>query len=560
MADDSDPRGDGMAGDTGRDLVVVALPGVQSFIAEARTTGDVAAASGIYQELAKCVVDALNDGPRAEVILPGETSTADGVPNRIVALVTANEGAAAARAASDAVHQDWRALVHKTFGDRGPETPGFPRLQWVCVPPGSGGYREQWERAQRLLAARRNVRDFRPQAWQGRVLCSLTPRWPAEPEAPSRAPKHEKDTKLSAVGWVKRLWREERFPSTPSVASVRYRIEAAERVDSDDDVRQAVHELERLAEHARPEQPVPGVDPGLHRWLALSAGPWVYPERWQPRALAREAGSTDPGRYRERAGAGERAARRLREAMREVVPLPGYLAVLVQDLDGMGRFLGERAGGPDEHKRISRDLLTLAAKQREALRDPELSGVPVYAGGDDLLAFVPAATALTAARRCHDLVGSHDLPAASTAVLFFHYHASIQQAMREARDLLDEAKKAVPGKHALAVGYLRRSGVRAESIQPWDAPGGGNSAELFTIFARGSRLSPRLVADLERDSGELVSLMDDEPLYRAELARLVRRHTEGGVAGRGTIDALDWLSRQSRSAGKVGVFLRQEAR
>jgi hypothetical protein len=554
-----------MAEDAGRDLVVIALPGVQSFITEARTTADVAAASGIYQGLAACVVNTLDADPRAEVVLPGAASTEEGVPNRIVALVTENGGAAAARAASDAAHAAWRARVRHTFRDREPPTPGFPKVNWVCVPPGSMGYREQWETAQRLLAARRNVRDFDPppeQEWQRRALCSLTPRWPAEPDAPPGTPRHDRDAKLSAVGWVKRLWREERFPSTPSIASVRYRIEVAKRMDSGD-VREAVSDLQRLAVDARPEEPVPGIDPGPNRWLALSGGPWVYPERWQARALAREAGSADPERFRQQAGAGQRAARQLLDAMRETAPLPGYLAVLVQDLDGMGRFLSEHASSPDRHKRISRDLLTLATEQRGALRDRELSGVPVYAGGDDLLAFVPAATALAAARRCHDLAGSYDLPAASTAVLFFHYHASIRQAMREARELLKEAKKTIPGKHALAVGYLRRSGVRAESIQRWGAPGGRNSAELFTIFARGNRLSPRLVADLERDSGELGSLMGNESLYRAELARLVRRHTEGGVADRETIDALEWLSRQAGGAhvaGKVGVFLRQEAR
>jgi hypothetical protein len=546
----------------GRDLVVIALPGVQSFIAEARTTADVAAASGIYQRLAKRVVDTLKADPRAQVVLPGEAGTEEGMPNRIVALVTENEGPAVARAATDAARAAWRAWVRRTFRDHEPPTPGFPRVRWVCVPPERDGYRGQWDRAQRLLAARKNVGDFQPQEWQRRALCSLTPRWPAERQAPTGAPKHDRDAKLSAVGWVKRLWREERFPSTPSIASVRYRIEVAKRMD-DDEVRQAVRDLERLAVEARAEEPVPGLDHEPHPWLALEAGPWVYPERWQPRALAREAGSDDPDAFEQRAGSGQRAARRLLEAMENVAPLPGYLAVLVQDLDSMGRFLSDHASSPDTHKRVSRDLLTLATEQRQALRDPQLSGVPVYAGGDDLLAFVPAATALTAARRCHDLVSAHDLPTASTAVLFFHYHASIQQAMNEARELLKQAKKTIPGKHALAVGYLRRSGARAESIQPWDAPDGRNSAELFGIFARGNRLSPRLVADLERDRDELGDLMNDERLYRAELARLVRRHTDGGVADRETVDALAWLSWRTGGAhvaGKVGVFLRQEAR
>ena len=178
-------------------------------------------------------------------------------------------------------------------------------------------------------------------------------------------------------------------------------------------------------------------------------------------------------------------------AGRQAPPLASYLAVVVQDLDSMGRFLSgtpadAAARGsidPNEHERVSRELLRVPQRQRDALRTGELLGVPVYAGGDDLLAFAPAATALDAAQACHDEIPA-TLPTASTAVLFFHYHASIQQAMREARSLLEQAKEAVRGKHALAVGYLRRSGVSAVSIQPWTRPDGRSSAELFGFFAR----------------------------------------------------------------------------
>jgi hypothetical protein len=38
---------------------------------------------------------------------------------------------------------------------------------------------------------------------------------------------------------------------------------------------------------------------------------------------------------------------------------------------------------------VSRELLNVAEAQRAALRGGTLLGVPVYAGGDDLLAFVP---------------------------------------------------------------------------------------------------------------------------------------------------------------------------
>jgi CRISPR-associated protein Cmr2 len=602
--------------DAGTDLVEFALPGVQRFIEEARSTSDVSAASGIYSSLAQELVASLAAEPGAELVLPAAgpeaPGTERGMPNRVVALLPADTGADGADRAVKAARKAWegwvRKLLHLAEDDPVPEQPGFPLLQWVSVPARSGDYEEQWRRAQRLLAARRRVRDFvgvPEQGWRQRALCSLAPRWPAEEAAPPGVSPHDKDTALSLVGWVKRRWThlngEDGFPSTASIASVPYRRAVLEHL-ADDNVRQALGALAGVARaiDTTPETPVPGLAPlipdsGPGRWLVLRGGPWVYPDRWQPAALARElgvrghgskAGSRDElARIATAADAGRKAAAHLRDVMAGLgVPLADYLAVVVQDIDSMGRFLSGAASDaegsrikviPNEHRRLSADLLHVAAAQRAVLRSPELLGVPVYVGGDDLLAFTPAATALGAARACQQ-ASARSLPSASTAVLYFHYHASIQRAMSDARRLLGTAKDRVPGKHALAVGYLRRSGASAVSIQRWDGPVDGDTAGLFGIFARGqeNRLSPRLVTDLERDASELTALARySERLYLAELARLVRRHREKyGNGDRETAihvaAALKWLGDHEyaddvpgpQAAARVGVFLRQEAR
>jgi hypothetical protein len=635
------------------DLVVVALPGVQQFISEARSTSDVAAASAIYTRLAEQVIDVFRNQPGGTLVLPAGPDTVPGlgddappgVPNRVVALFPAGTGTGGANQAVAAVHRTWERWVRRALslgdGDPVPPTPGFPRVQWVCV-PGQGGYDEQWRQALGLLAARRRICDFAPvpeEQWRRRTLCSLAPRWPAQPSAPPDVPDHERSTPLSAVGWVKRRWRhnnrDDGFPSTASIASAPYRQAVFQRLDNPEvsaavrDLRDAVDQVIGAAPGlgGRPETPVPGLrplvhEPGLGRWLGRHGGPWVYPDRWQAEPLARQAGLLGPARdprprreaqealetVRPSAETGREAALHLRQVMEDMPgmpPLTSYLAVVVQDLDSMGLFLGGRARDgegrkidvtPNEHGRVSQDLLSVAAGQSAALRNGALLGMPVYAGGDDLLAFTPASKALAAAQACHDAIPL-SLPRASTAVLFFHYHASIQQSMSAARKLLDEAKERVPDKHALAVGYLRRSGVREASIQPWAGHGGMSSAELFGVFGRrqAHRLSPRLVTDLERDADELGSLLGvSEKLYWAELARLVRRHTEsesadryepeaGGGADELAADALDWLGRHEYApeeveragrvrpqapegaarphvAARVGVFLRQEVR
>lgn len=602
------------------DLVVVALPGVQRFIAEARSTADVSAASGIYSRLAGVIVRSLGGEPGSEPIFPAtvpEESGEPGMPNRVAALLPAEAGVPAAERAVSEANDAWRSWVRDVWrlpvGAPVPVTPGFPVLQWVCVPACRGGYAEQWRQAQVLLAARRRVRDFAAvpeEEWRRRALCSLTPRWPAERLVPPGTREHERELKLSVVGWVKRRWAdlngERGFPSTASIASAPYRAAVSSRLD-DPGVRGTVAELEAAERRIRQalgirghETPVPGLDVprgGPGKWLAVNGGPWVYPERWRAETLARER-TSNPAELREltrdiaaAAGQGRDAAMRLRELLKQAPA--SYLAVVVQDLDSMGRFLSgipaTKAGRkisievlPGVHGQVSGELLHVAAAQRSALESSELLGVPVYAGGDDLLAFTSAAKALDAAVRCHNLVAARgSLPEASTAVLFFHYHASIQQAMSEARRLLDQAKARVRGKHALAVGYLRRSGVSEVSIQPWVAYGGKSSADLFAVFHADAehRLSPRLLADLDRDAAELSSLVTvPGGSYRQEITRLVSRHLEDSGGSRDIIraiaDSLVYLGERERSAeepgdriavrpqpaARVGVFLRQEAR
>lgn len=574
-------------GESERGLVVVALPAVQRFITEARTTGDVAAASGIYSDLAAVVVSTFEADEGSELVLPGSRSK--GMPNRIVALVAGNRGAEVARTATDRVHQAWRERVHSTFGEAGHETPGFPVVQWACVPPLPGGYQAQWAEAGRLLAARRRLRDFAPvpsDGWRERALCSLSPRWPAEPGGPPGTPKHERDDKLSTVGWVKRRWSRstgaERFPSTSSIASAPYRKAVLAHL-GDEKVAAAVSALKgavEMIDRSR-ETPVAGLDQ-QDKWIVHSGGPWVYPGRWRVQSLKREADNADPSVVASAAAAGAKASRALQEAMeKHKSALTSYLAVVVQDVDDMGKYLTRTAaGGFRGHQEISRTLLDLSQAQDTLMRSSEILGVRVYAGGDDLLAFTPAATALNAAKRANQEVSESfgDTPVtASTAVLYFHQHSSIQHAMTTARQMLDDAKDTLrfDGKHALAVGFLRRSGTTEMSLQPWGGTGDSdNAADLFGIFAQDAehRLSPRLVADLERDAGELAPLREQHSAYyQAELIRLVTRHTRDRDrdSARKAAKALGSLGRNERApdaplsphaAAKIGVFLRQEAR
>jgi CRISPR-associated protein Cmr2 len=604
-----------------RDLVVVALAGVQRFISESRATSDLSSASEIVARLATKAATVCHSAD-AEIVFPALDAQADaptpasglrsssgpaGVPNRIVARLPAGTGARVAAEAAQAVEALWTGWVRQTLG-REVATPGMPSVQWVCAPASLGDYAAQWRQAQAALVARRRVRDFSALEELQRQLCSLSPRWPAEERLPDGLAEHERDT-LSAANWVKRLWRSRLsqtgkrpgFPSTSSIASAPFRQQVLRHLDAPQ-VRSAVAALRRVVEPLDPvrEAPIAGLPASGEpaSWFGAAAGRWVYQDTWQLDVLKREyPASANDGSLPDIVHAGHAAARNLLRVMKdayEVEPPTPYLALLAQDLDGMGRFLGgeEVAGrriqvGGAEHRAVSSLLGRLAAAQHRALQSEGLLGVPVYAGGDDLLAFAPASTALEAAQRCQGLVRAEPLPTVSTAVLFFHRRSSLRLAVAEARRLLEEAKGASPVKHALAVGFLRRSGVREHSIQPWlvafpgdDAADDHTAAKSFGIFARppspGSEpaprpLSPRLVTELERDADELARPGLPDDLYRAELARLVERH--GGTADDAkalvrlgmsertrAVEEGEASGRRPAAAARVAVFIRQECR
>ena len=115
----------------GRDLVVIALPGVQRFISEARSTADARAASEIVARLAGTAA-AECQAAGGELVFPsslaaesGDTAGGgdadsgdairDGMPNRVVARAPAGAGAEIAGRAGAAVQAAWDSWVRQAF-------------------------------------------------------------------------------------------------------------------------------------------------------------------------------------------------------------------------------------------------------------------------------------------------------------------------------------------------------------------------------------------------------------------------------------------------------------
>nr|WP_274704760.1 type III-B CRISPR-associated protein Cas10/Cmr2 [Deinococcus geothermalis] len=157
----------------------------------------------------------------------------------------------------------------------------------------------------------------------------------------------------------------------------------------------------------------------------------------------------------------------------DFTPDSAYYAILVADGDNMGALLSAN-DTEDAHHEISRRLDDFA-KQAEAIVKNH-DGQAVFAGGDDVLAFLPVTKALACGRALsnafQEALGG-DAPYQATlsaGIAVVHYREPLSTSLRQARDAEKAAKK-VPGKNAVCVAVHTRGGAPLRVAQPWDGAG-----------------------------------------------------------------------------------------
>ena len=212
----------------------------------------------------------------------------------------------------------------------------------------------------------------------------------------------------------------------------------------------------------------------------------------EARNLEREAESleqTDPDRarkLRERSRKveeirGELA--RLREAYRRRVEpnlqprqaksltASPFYALLVMDGDAIGKLLSSAAKAGRERD-VSKALRRFTGQVKRIVEE-ERDGTLIYAGGDDVKAFLPLPTAIPCAialRQAYldamkNVAGKLDEPPTiSAGLVFAHYHVPLSSVIRKARDLLDKVAKEGNGRNSIAVSVEKPSGTMAEYV------------------------------------------------------------------------------------------------
>ncbi len=165
-----------------------------------------------------------------------------------------------------------------------------------------------------------------------------------------------------------------------------------------------------------------------------------------------------------------------------------YYALLAADGDFMGDTI-DRFQTPESHRLFSQALSSFASDVRDIV-EQQHQGALVYAGGDDVLAFLPLHTVLDCAQalatKFRDVMAkaikairaeeaeairkegnppgsalspkSAPPPSLSVGIAIAHHIEPLSDALDLAREAEDCAKK-LPGKNALAITLSKRSGV-----------------------------------------------------------------------------------------------------
>lgn len=504
-------------------VLTVSIGPVQDFIASARRSRDLWFGSWLLSELSKAAAERIVRRHKNEALIfpapedpsqlaPGSTFN---VVNRVVALVEDPDVTAAeveravrerlGRLAGDAFDEIERPSRHFLRDVAEAQVADLVEIFWAAYPcddpSDTTQYRRARARAESLLSARKMTRDFKKVTW-GRPVPKSSLDGQRESVIHEDAYKHlsprelrraygiRPGERLCGVGVLKRHGNrggDDSFFSTSHVAALPLLGRLAKKEGAAGAVntyaaklREALGVDDRelgLVPASPPYTPNPSFSRRVGQTLYGYDGHLLFEER-----LADLLGERGDARKAKADTAAARSALGdfLRIAADGLRPLP-YYGLLLADGDRMGAAI-DAAGTPGEHRRLSQKLTAFA---RTALTlVAEHSGSLVYAGGDDVLAFVPLHTALRCARSLADefaaqlgSVAGAARPTLSAGMVVAHHLDPLSDVLALAR-AAERRAKMVPGKNALAVTVSKRSGPDVTVSGRW-----GEVDERLSMFA-----------------------------------------------------------------------------
>lgn len=555
-------------------LMLVSVGPVQGFIKSARRSRDLWYGSWLLSELSKMAAATLVQH-QGELIFPAPASMTDleygspiNVVNRIVAIFKHEPSAVGAdiRANLEGLLMDeWSTARNQFPGSLVDEDTAKAQirdlleLMWVYAPLQEDGYPAARAQAERLMASRKNTRDFRPVTWGAAapkssldgMLESLVPEDAYPDRSDSRQDRDDKAQKLftrygagraerlSAVDLLKRHGNPSAAAHVPSTSDMAARPFLKRLQQEADKAAPAVDKLQqRLSELGMNQSPLSMRDGKL----AVGDAQLLYEARLR----------TEPEEHGLKEEKVDDAVRALRGFYRSIGDALGgpirpspYFALLIADGDNMGRVV-DSLDTPERHRAISRSLSQFASEVGQRV-EKVYDGALVYSGGDDVLAFLPLHTmvdctwALTKrfeemleAYRTLDANGKTISPTLSSGLVIAHHLEPLADTLALA-EASERRAKEVSGKHAVSITLSKRSGADRSIAARWTS---GFYERMVFYMSRLARVIPEgtpfHLLDLHRRLMPIgASGLDpeQEPMMHAEALRVLqRRRGDSGAA------------------------------
>ena len=511
-------------------LFLCAIGPVQDFIATARRSRDLAFGSELLSELSKAGAKALADEFGCDnLILPAPKDMDDlqpgseyNVANRILAIVEQEP-----QKVSNIVEYAIRKRLQETSEQAFRQVKGdfdkslaydqindLIEFYWASVEYNESNYIQNRKTVEALLAARKNTRDFKQATGSHRPKSSLDgSRESVIPEKEYPAfgdPDKEKARKintlyinygarraeqLSGVDLLKRNGKiTQKFHSTSYMAALPFLMGLEKREQFEDEILQIMGKF------------------------GITKGGEEEPILFESRISDYIPDKDEQEKFRGQLNA------ILKKYAGNKRPSP-YYAMLLADGDNMGKAI-DRQSSIDDHKKISEALSDFSIQAKNIIQSEENAGVPIYVGGDDVLAYLPLHTALQcskaleeAFRKQMEPFGDNSVqPTLSGGIVIAHHLTPLSEVLDLARSA-ERIAKSVEGKNALAITLSKRSGTERTVVDKWS-----NLSERLNI----PLLSQIPIVQSIREGGDNgnPSAIDENSITGKAFAELGRRVAE----------------------------------
>ena len=441
-------------------LLQISVGPVQDFISAARRTRDLWFGSNMLSEISKAVAKSVSENG-GKLIFPAPEKDNDLLPdsdlsvaNVILAEFENADGGklmAVSDKALEAAKERLKFYAGKVFEvmknyivkDRWEAQLDDVIEFYSAWVPVDKDYISARKNVARLLAARKNIRDFKRNPCHDRV-----PKSSLDGLRESVLIRNESDELLSAlppgvsiklnealdaIGLIKRVptgktdWV---FPSISRVALDSWIRGEGKSFTEDSYFIGMCEELADLDALSRAK--IPG---GIYDSFPYDGVIFL---------LERHQSIIDDSRDKDRA---KTLCSKIAQYLEHKSPSEPYLAFICADGDKMGAALS-KLGSADAHRKFSQSLSKFALEARNVIKDNH--GICVYTGGDDVMAFIPIGNALDCARKLYDLFRNtmNDYPNVSLSVGIAIAHAmeNLEYLFNFGREAESIAKKGVNNK------------------------------------------------------------------------------------------------------------------